>query len=139
MHPPETALRIGTNVWIGSEPLYLARSLGRLDPSAVQLVEYPSASEVLRAFRNQAIDGMVISLDELFGLAADGLSPRIVLVVDVSNGADVVVGRNGMQSMQDLKGKSVAVESGALGAFVLSRALALSSMQATDVHVVHLE
>ena len=23
MHPPETALRIGTNVWIGSEPLYL--------------------------------------------------------------------------------------------------------------------
>ena len=139
MRPPETALRIGTNVWIGSEPLYLARNLGRLDPTAVQLVEYPSASEVLRAFRNQAIDGMVISLDELFGLAADGLSPRVVLVVDVSNGADVVVGRGGMRSMQDLKGRSVAVESGALGAFVLSRALALSSMQPTDVNVVHLE
>ena len=67
-------LRIGTNVWIGSEPLYLARELGHLDPAAVQLVEYPSASEVLRAYRNQAIDGMVISLDELFGLAADGLA-----------------------------------------------------------------
>ena len=89
---PETALRIGTNVWIGSEPLYLARELGQLDPAVVQLVEYPSASEVLRAFRNQAIDGMVISLDELFGLAADGFKPRIVLVVDVSHGADVVVG-----------------------------------------------
>ena len=71
---PETALRIGTNVWIGSEPLYLARELGSLDPAPVQLVEYPSASEVLRAFRNQAIDGMVISLDELFGLAVDGCS-----------------------------------------------------------------
>ena len=35
---------------------------------------------------------MVISLDELFGLAADGLQPRIILVVDVSHGADVVVG-----------------------------------------------
>ena len=122
---PRPALRIGTNVWIGSEPLYLARELGRLDPGAVQLVEYPSASEVLRAFRNQAIDGMVISLDELFGLAVDGLQPRIILVVDVSHGADVVVGRRGMRTMQDLKGKSVAVESGALGAFVLSRALAL--------------
>ncbi|HTI49009.1 MAG TPA: hypothetical protein VMB76_20815, partial [Casimicrobiaceae bacterium] len=76
---PDTPLRIGTNVWIGSEPLYLARELGRLEPAAVQLVEYPSASEVLRAFRNQAIDGMVISLDELFGLAADGFQPRIVL------------------------------------------------------------
>jgi NitT/TauT family transport system substrate-binding protein len=136
---PESALRIGTNVWIGSEPLYLAREIGRLDPPAVQLVEYPSASEVLRAFRNQAIDGMVISLDELFGLAVDGLQPRIILVVDVSHGADVVVGRPGMRTMRDLKGKSVAVESSALGAFVLSRALALNDMQASDVNVVHLE
>jgi NitT/TauT family transport system substrate-binding protein len=136
---PETALRIGTNVWIGSEPLYLARELGRLDSAAVQLVEYPSASEVLRAFRNQAIDGMVISLDELFGLAADGLNPRIILVVDVSHGADVVVGRPNMRTMRDLKGKSVAVESGALGAFVLSRALTKNDMQASDVNVVHLE
>jgi NitT/TauT family transport system substrate-binding protein len=139
MHTPEAALRIGTNVWIGSEPLYLARELGRLDPSMVQLVEYPSASEVLRAFRNQAIDGMVISLDELFGLAVDGLQPRIILVVDVSHGADVVVGRRGMRTMHDLKGKSVAVESSALGAFVLSRALAVNGMQASDVNVVHLE
>jgi len=139
MREPETALRIGTNVWIGSEPLYLARELGSLDPAAVQLVEYPSASEVLRAFRNQAIDGMVISLDELFGLAADGFQPRIVLVVDVSHGADVVVGRSGMRTMRDLKGKSVAVESSALGAFVLSRALAVNGMQASDVNVVHLE
>jgi len=91
------------------------------------------------AFRNEAIDGMVISLDELFGLAADGLQPRIILVVDVSNGADVVVGRQGMRTMRDLQGKAVAVEGGALGAFVLSRALALSGMQASDVNVVHLE
>jgi NitT/TauT family transport system substrate-binding protein len=78
MREPESALRIGTNVWIGSEPLYLARELGRLDAATVQLVEYPSASEVLRAFRNQAIDGMVISLDELFELAVDGFRPRIM-------------------------------------------------------------
>jgi len=136
---PENALRIGTNVWVGSEPLYLARELGYLDAHSVQLVEYPSASEVLRAYRNQAIDGMVISLDELFGLAVDGLQPRIILVVDVSHGADAVVGRPSMRTMQDLKGKSVAVESGALGAFVLSRALALNKMQASDVNVVHLE
>jgi NitT/TauT family transport system substrate-binding protein len=139
MRQPEAALRIGTNVWIGSEPLYLARDLGHLDSGKVQLVEYPSASEVLRAFRNEAIDGMVISLDELFGLAADGLQPRIILVVDVSNGADAVVGRTGMRTMRDLQGKSVAVEGGALGAFVLSRALALNGMQASDVNVVHLE
>jgi NitT/TauT family transport system substrate-binding protein len=137
--PPETALRIGTNVWVGSEPLYLARELGKLDPATVQLVEYPSASEVMRAYRNEAIDGMVISLDELFGLVADGLQPKIIAVVDVSNGADVVVGRRGIRAMSELKGKSVAVESSALGAFMLSRALAASGMQPGDVNVVHLE
>jgi len=137
--PTPPALRIGTNVWIGSEPLYLARELGKLDAAQVQLVEYPSASEVLRAYRNQAIDGMVISLDELFNLAVDGFDPKVVLVVDVSHGADVVVGRAGMTTMRDLAGKSIAVEGGALGAFVLSRALALSGMQPGEVNVVHLE
>jgi NitT/TauT family transport system substrate-binding protein len=139
LRPPEQPLRIGTHVWIGSEPLYLARELGQLDPKTVQLVEYPSASEVLRAFRNQAIDGMVVSLDELFGLAIDGLEPRIVLVTDISHGAAAVVGRQGMASMHDLKGNRIAVESGALGAYVLSRALALSGMQAADVEIVYLE
>ena len=139
MRETEPPLRIGTNVWIGCEPLYLARDLGYLDREAVQLVEYPSASEVSRAFRNQAIDGMIISLDELFVLAADGLKPKVVLVVDVSHGADVVVGRSGMRAMKDLRGKRVAVESGALGAFVLSRALALNGMRASDVSIVHLE
>jgi NitT/TauT family transport system substrate-binding protein len=139
MRETEPPLRIGTNVWIGSEPLYLARDLGYLDREAVQLVEYPSASEVSRAFRNQAIDGMIISLDELFVLAVDGLQPKVVVVVDVSHGADVVVGRSGMRAMKDLRGKRVAVESAALGAFVLSRALALNGMQASDVSIVHLE
>jgi NitT/TauT family transport system substrate-binding protein len=135
----EAGLRIGTNVWIGCEPLYLAREMGYMDTKAVQLVEYPSASEVLRAFRNQAIDGMVITLDELFGLASEGLQPKVILVVDVSHGADAIVARSGTQSMKDLKGKRVAVESGALGAFVLSRALALNGMKASDVKVVPME
>lgn len=136
---PVSPLRIGTNVWIGSEPLYLARELGHLPPEAASLVEYPSASEVLRAFRNQALDGMVISLDELLVLASDDLQPKIIAIVDVSHGADVVVGRDPLRAMADLKGKRVAVESGALGAFVLSRALALNAMQPSDVQIVHLE
>ena len=139
MRESESALRIGTNVWIGGEPLYLARGLGLLDPGAVQLVEYPSASEVIRAFRNEAIDGMVISLDELLSLVADGFDTQVILVVDVSHGADAIVGRAGMQTMQDLKGRPVAVESGALGAYVLGRALTLNGMQPSDVRIVHLE
>lgn len=132
-------LRIGTNVWTGCEPLYLARDLGYLDPKAVRLIEYPSASEVMRAFRNQAIDGMVISLDEVLMLAQDNFEPRIVLVIDISQGGDAIVGREGLRTMRDLAGKRVAVESGVLGAYVLSRALALNGMQKSDVKIVYQE
>jgi len=69
-----------------SEPIYIARALGHLNPNAVPSVEYPSASEVLCAFRNEAIDGMVISPDELFGQAIDGLRPRVILATDISPG-----------------------------------------------------
>ena len=43
---PEPILRVGTNVWPGYEPLYLARDLGYLDES-IRLVEY--SSEIGRA------------------------------------------------------------------------------------------
>jgi len=136
---PAPALRIGTNVWTGCEPLYLARDLGHLDPEAIRLVEYPSASEVQRAFRNQTIDGMVISLDEVLTLAQDDFRPRIVLVIDISHGGDAIVGRPELRTVKDLVGKRVAVESGVLGAYVLSRALAHNGMRQSDVKIVYQE
>lgn len=139
MREPQEPLRIGTNVWIGSEPLYLARELGALNADAIRLIEYPSASEVLRAFHNSTLDGMVISLDEVLGLAASGLQPRIVLVADISHGADVIVARAGLRTMRVLSGGRIAVESTAVGAYVLSRALMLHGMQPADVKIVHLE
>ena len=50
-------IRIGTNVWPGYEPLYLARSLQDWQQDGdIVLVEYPSSTEVIRAFRNRAIE-----------------------------------------------------------------------------------
>ncbi|MGB5468727.1 MAG: nitrate/sulfonate/bicarbonate ABC transporter, partial [Sedimenticolaceae bacterium] len=58
-------LRIGTNVWPGYEPLYLAAERenwkSKLD---IRMVEYPSATEVIRAFRNRALEGAALTLDE---------------------------------------------------------------------------
>jgi NitT/TauT family transport system substrate-binding protein len=136
---PAAWLRIGTNVWPGYEPLYLARDLGYLDNSPVKLVEYPSASEVIRAFRNGAIEAAALTLDEVLLLEQSGLQPRVVLVMDISNGGDAIIGRRGLQKMTDLKGLKVGVEATALGAFVLSRALDVSGLAAQDVEAVPLE
>jgi len=132
-------MRIGSNVWPGYEPLYLARELGYYEGLPISMVEYPSASEVLRAYRNGAIQAAALTMDEVLILAESGLDPRVVLLLDVSQGGDVILGRDGVQRVADLKGRKVGVENTALGAYVLSRALAMHDMQVSDVTLVPLE
>ena len=136
---PAPPLRIGTNVWPGYEPLYLARELGYLDPRSVHLVEYPSANEVIRAFRNHAIEAVALTFDEVLLLTQDGFKPRVVLVMDISHGGDAILGRPELRTVKDLAGRSVAVDTGAVGAYVLTRALMLNGLKPSDVTIVHME
>jgi len=132
-------LRIGTNVWPGYEPLYLARELGYLKSDQFQLIEHTSASQVIRSYRNGAIDMAALTMDEVLLLKENGFDPRVILVMDISHGGDVIISQPGIQSFFELKGKTVGVEKTALGAYVLSRALELNGMAAGDVLTKHLE
>lgn len=132
-------LRIGTNVWPGYEPLYLADSLGYFKDANVRLVEYSSASQVSRAFRNGLIDAAALTLDEVLLLAQYDFEPEIVLVMDVSDGGDAILTHPELGSMEALKGRRIGVENTALGAFVLSRALQHAGMVIDDVNIVPLE
>ncbi len=133
---PEPPLRIGTNVWPGYEPLYLARDLGYFDTTSVRLVEYPSATEVSRAFRNGAIESAALTLDEVLSALQYGVAARVVLVMDISHGADALVARPELKELKDIKGRRVAVESGALGAYVLVRALQFAGLSPGNISVV---
>jgi NitT/TauT family transport system substrate-binding protein len=117
------ALKVGTNVWPGYEPAYLARDLGYIDQQDFILRQFPSSTESIRAFRNEVIDIVALTLDEALLLVENGHDIRVILVADISEGADVIIGRDGLQSMKDLRQKKIGVESSALGAFVLTRAL----------------
>jgi len=132
----QTPLHIGTNVWPGYEPLYLARSLGYFDESTVRFHEMTTSADVLKAFRNRAIDVAALTLDEALLLIQDGIDARILLVTDISNGADVIIAHPTIKTVRDLKGKRVGVESMALGAYVLSRALDKAGLTPGDVTIV---
>jgi len=134
---PVAPLRIGTCIRVGCEQLYLARDLGYYGDAPVRIVEYSSATEVLRAFRSGALDAVAVSLDEAMQLAQH--SPlRVVLVMNFSNGADVILGQPGLKTFADIKGSRVGVENTALGAYVLARALQIHGLQPGDIQVVHL-
>lgn len=134
-----TPLRVGTNIWPGYEPLYVARHLGYLQADAVQLIEFTSTSQILRAFRNGAVDAACATLDEALLLAQEAADVRIVLVFDISNGADVIMAKPAISTLEGLKGRRVGAETTALGAYVLMRALQSSGLAPADVEVVPLE
>ncbi len=132
-------LRVGTNVWPGYEPLYLARALGILESDKVKLVEYPSASEVIRGFRNGNINAAALTLDEALLLQESGISTKIILITDFSEGGDAILAQKGISSFNELKDKAIGVEKNALGAFLLSRAIEMNQMSIEDVQIVNME
>lgn len=136
---PPSLLRVGVNVWPGYETLYLARSLGYYENVPIRLVDYPSGTEQVRAFRNGEIEAAGVSIDQVLVLASTRPDVRIVTVIDFSDGGDVILAKPKIQRLQNLKGRRVGVESSALGAYVLTRALGQVGMSPKDVEIVSLE
>lgn len=131
-------LRIGTTLWPGYEPLYLAEHIDAYQQNA-RIINYPSTSEVLRAFKNKALEAAALTLDEVAALVEQEIPISVILVCDISDGADVIMAHPSIGNMQDLKGKRVAVESTAVGAYVLSRALEVHNIGFTDITLVNAE
>ena len=132
----EEVLRIASNVWSGYETLYLARSLGYYEDKNIRLVELPSNSQVSQSLRNGVIEAACLTLDEALSLMQDGVDLRVVLVMDISHGADVVMARPEIGTLQALRGKRIGVENAAVGATMLDAALVAGELLAEDVTIV---
>ncbi len=136
---PEPPIRVGANIWPGFECLFIARSLRLFGDRPIKLVEYPSTPEVIRAFKNRAIEIAAMTGDEFLRLSGELPDLRAFLVTDFSKGADALVGRSGIGSLKELRGKRVGVEVNALGVYMLARALRKSGLTKSDVEIVPME
>ena len=121
-------LFVGTNIWPGYEPGYIAESQGLYKTGQIKMRQFSSATEVLRAFRNNSIHVAALTLDEALLLAQNDPEIVVFLVADISDGADVIMAKPSISSVSELKGKTVAAEGTALGAFVISRALQIANV-----------
>jgi len=130
---PRSVLKIGTNLWVGYESLYLAENLGYFDNKPIKLIEMPSATEVSHAFRNRALDVAALTLDESLVLLQYESDLRVILVMDVSVGADVLLAKPTISSLAELKGKRIGVENSAVGAILLDGALQAANLNISDI------
>jgi NitT/TauT family transport system substrate-binding protein len=79
---------------------------------------------------SQTLNDTLISIS-----AADAPKQTIVLVNDNSTGNDQIIAREGITSVADLKGKTVAVEQGTVDHFLLLLALQKAGLKADDVTI----
>jgi NitT/TauT family transport system substrate-binding protein len=139
-HPkPLQPLRIATNLWTGYEPLHLARDLGYYGDTPIQIVEYASNIERVRAFRNGDVEMTSASLNTVLEIAETHPDTRVLLAVDFSDGSDAIIAQPEIKNLQDLKGRNVGLESSTLGVFLLTRGLEQVSLSLKDVQTVPLE
>lgn len=132
----QTPLRIGTNSWIGYEPLYLAQHLKLMPEQPLTLQRMNNATEVRAAFERGELDAAGLTLDEAMHLLEKDVPFRVATLLNISDGADKLLARPEIHSIQDLKGKAVAFENTAVGALLLSSALASVGMSLDDIKLV---
>jgi len=135
--PPRSSLRVGLLMWPGYEPPLLAREAGLIDRDSVSIVDYGAPSDVLRDYRDGALDAAALTVQFSSELGPDG--HRIVLVIDESSGGDAIVARPGITSLAALRGRRVGVEPNPLSAYVLLRAIAGAGLDADDVETVPID
>ncbi len=132
-------LSVSTHVWLGYEPLFLARSMGWLDGQRVELIEVDSAVDSLKALAAGRVDGAALTLDEVLLARSQGLDLVVVLVFNVSVGADVIMAREPLGSLADLAGKRIGFEAGAVGHLMVLKALEQAGLGLDDIKLVNVQ
>jgi NitT/TauT family transport system substrate-binding protein len=136
----EPPLRIALIRWPPFEFLHLAQEKGYFADEGVEvrLIEFVAVNDTQRAFEHDKIDGGTFSLFQV--LQNRDLLERkmqVPLVIDFSDGADLVMARPEIADVRGLRGRRVGVTLSPLDIFFLTRALEVNGMSLQDVSLVY--
>jgi len=130
---------IGITTWIGNTPLYIAQEKGFFKDLGLdlQIKVFDTVAQAFPSFASGHLDALAPVTSEVVSLASKGVDFKIVTVEDTSVGADVILARNSIKSIQDFKGKKIAVELGGIGHFFLLQNLAEAGLSPRDVTLLN--
>lgn len=133
---------IGYSNWAGWWPWAIAESEGLFTKNGVnvELKWFDGYLASMEAFAAGQLDGNCQTLNDTISFAGSSVNGQVaVLVNDNSAGNDKIIVTQEINSVEDLKGKKVAVEEGVVEDFLLSLALEEAGMSRNDVEIVNLE
>lgn len=127
---------VAGHIWLGYEPLFLAQREGWLDKKQVKLIETKSATESMQALLDGTVDGAMLTLDEALTVRSNGLPVSVVMVFNMSAGADVLLVNSSIKKLTDLKGKRLGVESSSVGEIMLTEILSKANLKRQELNII---
>src|SRR5262245_16323711 len=137
----DTKVGIGISGWTGFAPLTLAKEAGIFKRNGldVALRKIPQKDRHL-AIASGDIECAATTVETWIVWNANGVATKQIFQLDKSYGADGMVVRNDINSIKDLKGKTVAASApGTAPYFTLAWFLMKNGLWVKDVTVVNLE
>jgi NitT/TauT family transport system substrate-binding protein len=131
-------LKIGYSDWPGWVAWQVAIDKGWFKDAGVPVsFEWFDYSASMEAFSAGKIDAVTMTNGDALVTGAAGGKSVMLMLTDYSNGNDMIVGKPGVRSIKDLKGKKVAVEVGLVEHLLLLNALKKAGMKESDVTLVN--
>ena len=131
-------LKIGYSDWPGWVVFEIAIQKGWFKEAGVDVqftwFEYGPSMD---AFAAGKIDAVGMTNGDALVTGATGKASTTVLITDYSSGNDMIIGKTGINTVKDLKGKKIAVEKNIVDHLLLLKALELNGLKESDVELVN--
>ena len=138
--PQKQPISIAISSWAGVEPVELAAQLGYFEKHGVEvkLIRFSVYSDSIEALIDGKVDAGMHTLDDAIRYYAGGRDVRVVLLTDYSFGNDGLVARPGIDSLTDLRGARIGVETETVGHLSLLKILEAGKLAENDVTIVNI-
>ncbi len=132
-------LKIGYSDWPGYVAWQVAIDKGWFKEAGVDVKFewFADYSASLEAFSAGKLDGITLTNGDSLVIASGGAKNTMILLLDYSDGNDMVVAKPGIKSLKDLKGKKVGLEVGFVEHLLFLKALEQAGMKESDVTIVN--
>jgi len=128
-------LKLAHSTWVGYGPLYIAKEKGFFDEEGVEveLIVMEDPKIRIPALAAGRLDVAVTTVDTMLNFLSPDQSYRYLFAIDDSKGGDGIVADQDIQTIADLKGKSVAYAEGSVSQFYLGVLLKEAGLALGDV------
>ena len=131
-------LKVGYSDWPGWVAWQVAIDKGWLKEAGLDVTfQWFDYSASMDAFTAGKIDANLMTNGDTLVTGAGGGKGIMVMLTDYSNGNDMIVGKPGVKSLKDLKGKKIGIEVGLVEHLLLLHGLQEAGMKEKDVKLVN--